>query len=51
MDLGGKTWVTYYQQSLRKKGYNPGPIDGRYGKGTKRAFTKCIKRGCKMGAK
>ncbi len=51
MDIGGKYWIRYYQGNLKKKGYNPGPVDGQYGKRTRVAFAKCIKKGCRMGIK
>ncbi len=51
MELGGSYWVKYYQNRLRKRGYRPGPADGKYGKKTRVAIAKCIKKGCRLGAK
>ena len=51
MEIGGSFWVRYYQDNLKRKGYNPGPVDGRYGKKTRVAFADCLKKGCRMGLK
>jgi tetratricopeptide (TPR) repeat protein len=46
LKLNDRSVVTDLQRYLAIKGYDPGPIDGRYGPSTRRALIFCVSEKC-----
>jgi len=46
--VGGTQVAKLYQAALKAQDYDPGPVDGQYGKATRRALLACLKAGCRL---